>query len=269
MGNYLPVSDGLRIGHSRAFKIVTGFENFSFPAIYLDTQVKPTNNIHLREALARAFDYNAMIRYDHGYAVTPRAPLPSFLPLSPERRFPPRTQNLATAKAIINSAGLKGSTLTCAVPSEIAEFQVAATLLQGDAQQIGVTVKLEYMPFAQFITAVHNNSVQCSVLGEANLSPDPTGFFSSHYITGAFYNLAHFSNPAFDNLVKEIRRTFQPGPRFGLLYRACKMIVDDWNTIWTVRPELVYDVPKYVTGFTVDPTDYHIVRLYDIRFLAH
>lgn len=269
LGNYLPVSDALRVGKSAGFKIVTGFENFSFPAIYLNDTTVPTNNLKVREAFAKAFDYKAMIAYDHGLAVTPRAPIPSFLPLSPEKRFPPRAQNLNAAKALANASGKKGSTITCGVPTGFAEFNVAATLFQAAGQQLGISVKLQNEPFAQFINDVHNSKVQCAILGEANLSPDPTGFFASHYISGAFYNLAHFSNPAFDKLVVQIRKTFRPGPRFGLLYRANKMIVDDYNTIWTVRPRLVWAVPKYVTGFTVDPTDYHIVRLYDLRFLAH
>jgi peptide/nickel transport system substrate-binding protein len=269
MGNYLPVADGLRVGRSPGFKIVTGFENFSFPAIYLNVGAAPTNNIKLREAFAKAFDYHAMISYDHGLAVTPRGPIPSFLPLSPESQLPPRTQDLNAAKTLANSSGKKGSTITCGVPTGLAEFSVAATLFQAAGQQLGITVKLNNEPFAQFIDDVHNNHVQCAILGEANLSPDPTGFFASHYLTGAFYNLAHYSNPTFDALVTQIRKTFKPGPRYGLLYRASKMLADDYNTIWTVRPKLVWDVPKYVTGFSVDPTDYHIVRLYDLRFLAH
>jgi peptide/nickel transport system substrate-binding protein len=263
--DFVPVDDVLRIAKKPGFHLVSGHQLFTWPAIYLDMEMAPTNNAAFRKALVDAFDYNAETVFYKGYNTVPRGPLPNWFPGSPENAFSPITQNLTAAKQALDASKLGTPSITCWVPSGYPEFDFAATNLQSSAQQLGITVNVRSAPFVQAINAIKNNQAQCFVLGEAILSPsDPTALFGSHETTGAYYNTEHYSNGAFDRLVNQISEAFSPQQRYALVKRAFGMVVDSHSIIWAARPPTLYAVPNYITGFQVDPASYTGIRFWEL-----
>ena len=263
--DFVPVDDVLRIVKKPGFHLVSGNQLFTWPAIYLNMQMAPTDNADFRKALVDAFDYNAETVFYKGYNTVPRGPLPSWFPGSPESSSPPITQNLTAAKQALDASKLGKPGITCWVPSAYPEFAFGATNLQSSAQQLGITVNVRSAPFVQAINAIKNNQAQCFVLGEAILSPsDPTALFASHETTGAYYNTEHYANPAFDQLVSQISETFDPQQREALVKRAFAMVVDSHAIIWTARPPTLYAVPNDITGFEVDPASYTGIRFWEL-----
>lgn len=263
--DFVPVDDVLRIAKKPGFHLVSGNQLFTWPAIYLNMAMAPTNNADFRKALVDAFDYHAETVFYRGYNTVPRGPLPSWFPGSPEKAFPPITQNLTAAKQALDAAKLGKPSITCWVPSGYPEFDFAATNLQSSAQQAGITVNVRSAPFVQAIDAIRNNRAQCFVLGEATLSPsDPTALFGSHETTGAYYNTEHYSNSAFDRLVNQIGETFNPQQRYALVKRAFATVVDSHSIIWAARPPTLYAVPDYIKGFFVDPASYTGIRFWEL-----
>lgn len=265
LANFVPLDEALRIGKLPGFTTVIDDNLWAWPAIYLNTQLAPTDSLEFRRALVRAYDYGAMLDYYQGTAETPRGPIPHWFPGSPENDLAPIQRDLNAARAALDASGDAGATIKCAVPSGFPEFDFAATVLQSSAQEIGVTVQIEQLPFVQAIEAIKNDQAHCFVLGNANLSPtDATKFFDAHYVTGGFYNSSKYSNPEFDNLVAQIRSEFDATRRYDLLKRASQMIVDTHMIIWAARPKTVVPIPDYISGYVMDPAEYINARFYEL-----
>ncbi len=265
LANFVPLDEALRIGKQPGFTTVIDDNLWAWPAIYLNTQLAPTDSLEFRRALVRAYDYGAMLDYYQGTAETPRGPIPHWFPGSPENDLAPIERDLDAARAALDASGHAGATIKCAVPSGFPEFDFAATVLQSSAQEIGVTVQIEQLPFVQAIEAIKNDQAHCFVLGNANLSPtDATKFFDAHYVTGGFYNSSKYSNPEFDNLVAQIRSEFDATRRYELLKRASQMIVDTHMIIWAARPKTVVPIPDYISGYVMDPAEYINARFYEL-----
>lgn len=266
LANFVPRDDALRIGNSDGFHVVEGNNLWAWPAIYLNMELAPTDNESFREALVRAFDYNAMIQYFQGGAETGRGPIPAWFPGSPEKDAPAITTDLEAAKAALAESGLSGATMKCSVPAGFPEFRFAATVLQSSAQQLGVTVQIEEQPFVQAITAIKENQSHCFVLGNANLSPtDATKFFAAHYLTGGFFNSGKYSNPELDALVAKIPTVADENERYNMLKQAFQTVVDSHYIIWAARPTTVVPVPDRIGGYRIDPAEYINVRFWELH----
>ncbi|HTW27798.1 MAG TPA: ABC transporter substrate-binding protein [Acetobacteraceae bacterium] len=265
LANFVPRDEALRIGHLPGFHLVEGNNLWAWPAIYLNNTLAPTSNIDFRDALVKVFDYDAMTQYYQGSSVTPRGPIPDWVPGSPEKDLAPIKQDIAAAKAALDKSGVKNPVMTCSVPSGFAEFAFAGTVLQASAAQIGITVKIEQLPFVQAIDAIKSNHSNCFILGNANLSPvDATKFLAAHYTTGGYYNTAHYDNPAFDKLVAQISSVTDPQQRYDMLKRASQMIIASHSIIWAARPKTDVPVPNHIGGYRIDPAEYINVRLWEL-----
>ncbi|WP_239025344.1 ABC transporter substrate-binding protein [Rhodoligotrophos defluvii] len=266
LANFVPRDEALRIGKSPGFTLVEGNNLWAWPAIYLNSTLAPTDNADFRDALTKVYDYNAMNQYFQGSSVTPRGPVPAWVPGSPENDMAPIQQDVEKAKAALEKAGVTNPTMKCSVPSEFTEFAFAATVLQASAAQIGITVEIELLPFVEAITAAKSNKSNCFIIGNANLSPtDPTKFFAAHYLTGGFYNAANYSNPELDALVAKIPTITDDKERYEALKKAAEMVVDSHTIIWTARPTTVVPVPDHVQGYQIDPAEYINVRLWELH----
>jgi peptide/nickel transport system substrate-binding protein len=265
LANFVPRDEAVRIGKSKGFYLVEGNNLWAWPAIYLNTKLAPTSNESFRKALVESFSYDAMNQYFLGASVTPRGPVPAWVPGSPEKDLAVIKTDLNAAKADLKASGLSNPTMKCSIPSGFSEFAFAATVLQASAAQIGINVQIEQLPFVQAIEAIKSNKSNCFVLGNANLSPtDPTRFFAAHYLTGGFYNSANYSNPQLDALVQEIPTVTDPQKRYEMLKQASEMVVNSHTIIWAARPTTIVPVPDGVGGYRIDPAEYINVRLWEL-----
>jgi peptide/nickel transport system substrate-binding protein len=266
MANFVPLDEALRIGSANGFHLIEGNNLWAWPAIYLNMDLAPTNNKDFRNALIKAFDYNAMLQSYQGKAETPRGPVPSWFPGSPEKDEPEIKTDLAAAKAALAASGISNAKMKCSVPAGFPEFRFAATVLQSSAAQLGVTVEIEELPFVEAITAIKTDRSNCFVLGNANLSPtDATKFFAAHYIKGGFYNSGKFFDPALQELVAKLPTISDPAEREKLLKQAADIVVDAHYIIWTARPKTVVPEPDKVGGYRIDPAEYINARFWEMH----
>lgn len=266
LANFVPRDDAQRIGKSPGFHLVEGNSLWAWPVIYLNMELKPTDNVDYREALVRAFNYDAMVQYYHSGAETPRGPIPHWFPGSPENEEPAITTDLKAAKAALDKSGLAGVGFKCSVPAGFPEFSFAATVLQSSAAQIGIKVEVEEQPFVEAITSIKKNASNCFVLGNANLSPiDATKFFAAHYLKGGFFNSGKYYDPKFEALDAQIPAATDDKERYALVKEAFEMIVKTHYTIWTARPTTVVPEPDRIGGYRLDPAEYTSVRLWEMH----
>ncbi|MBN9016571.1 MAG: ABC transporter substrate-binding protein [Rhizobiales bacterium] len=265
LANFVPLDEALRIGSTSGFHLVEGNNLWAWPAIYLNMDIPPTNNKDFRNALVKAFDYNAMVQSFQGKAVVGRGPIPAWFPGSPEKDQPEIKTDLEAAKAALAASGLANATMKCSVPAGFPEFRFAATILQASAAQIGVTVEIEELPFVEAITAIKTDKSNCFVLGNANLSPqDATKFFSAHYLKGGFFNSGKFEDPALQELIAKLPSVSDPTERAAMLKQASDIVVDSHYIIWPARPVTVVPEPDRIGGYRIDPAEYINARFWEL-----
>lgn len=265
LANFVPLDEALRIGTTSGFHLVEGNNLWAWPAIYLNVNLAPTNNKDFREALVKAYDYNAMVQSFQGKAVVGRGPIPSWFPGSPEKDAPEIKTDLEAAKKALAASGLEGATMKCSVPAGFSEFRFAATVLQSSAAQMGVTVEIEEAPFMEAIAATKSDKSNCFVVGNANLSPqDATKFFAAHYLKGGFYNAGNFYDEKLEEIIAKLPTLSDANERAGLLKQATEIMVDSHAIIWPARPTTVVPEPDRIGGYRIDPAEYINARFWEL-----
>lgn len=128
---------------------VTVSVNYSTEIDYfVMTEYGPLASPYARQAIAYAFDYDALIHgFYRGYARRAYGPVPSTLLGYNPHMFHYQT-NLAKAKELLQKAGVKpGTTLTFTYADP---FQPVGLILQAQLAQIGLNVKLQHVDTASF-----------------------------------------------------------------------------------------------------------------------
>jgi ABC-type transport system substrate-binding protein len=266
---WVPPTEAQRVGAIEGFSLVA-WETFDTdPAIHINTQKAPTDNATFRQALTAAFNYQAFIDYNQGYASTPTGPVPPDFP-GGAQDFPQFAQDLENAQQLLTESGVDVSSLELefVVPSGYASFAFAATVLQDSASQLGMSVNIQEMPWAQMLE-LYKNPAEASHFTSFAQSPfglDPIQFVAQFYKTGAVYNMAAYSNPEVDAKIEEASTTVDEAARNAILAEVQQAVRDEAVNIWTCRPQTLDAVPSHVHNYVMDPTDYRwATKFYPIR----
>lgn len=266
---WIPPAEAQRVGSGDGFSLVPWDTFDTDPAIYINTQKAPTDNALFRRALTAAFDFQAFVDYNQGYASAPTGPVPPDFPggaqdLTPFAQDPERAQQLLDESGV-DVAGLE---LDFVVPSGFASFAFAATVLQDVASQLGIAIAIREMPWAQMLD-LYKNPPEASHFTSFAQSPfglDPIQFVAQFYETGAVYNMAAYSNPDVDAMIEEARTATDEAARDAILNEIQHTVVNDAVNIWTCRPQTLDAVPSHVHNYVMDPTDYRwATKFYLIR----
>jgi peptide/nickel transport system substrate-binding protein len=266
---WIPPTEAQRVGTTDGFSLVA-WETFDTdPSVHVNTQKSPTDNVTFRQALAAAFNYQAFIDYNQGYATTPTGPVPPDFP-GGAQDFPPFAQDLERAQQLLTESGVdvSGLELDFVVPSGYASFAFAATVLQDSVSQLGISINIQEMPWAQMLE-LYKNPPEASHFTSFAQSPfglDPIQFVAQFYKTGAVYNMAAYSNPEVDAKIEEASTTVDETARNAILAEVQQTVRDEAVNIWTCRPQTLDAVPNHVRNYVMDPTDYRwATKFYPIR----
>jgi len=270
---WIPPTEAQRVSQEPGFSLAIWKTFDTDPAIYLNTAKAPTNNASVRQALTAAFDYQAMIDYNKGYATTPAGPVPSDFP-GGAQGLAPFARDLAKAKSILKTAGIDPSTITLnfVVPSGFASFAFGATVFQASMQELGITVNSQEVPWAQMLELYKSpdTAPNATAFAQSPFGLDPIQFVGQFYKTGATYNMALYSNPAVDAKIAQAQTTIDEAARNQILADIQHTVVQEAVNIWTCRPQTLDAVPNHVKGYVLDPTDYRwATKFYLIRIAKH
>jgi len=210
-------------------------------------------DVRVRQAIARAIDYNAL-RDDvlRGQATTPTGLIPARAPgFDPSKPTP--TRDVAAAKALLAAAGHpQGIDLTMVVsqPGPVSE------LIQADLADAGIRLRLQRMSPAALDAARTNGDFDLLYDGWIMDFPDPFIFLNLVFPSpadGGAGNFSHYSNPKVDQLLQTAMTTADPVRRAALYDQAQDMIMADQPIVMLFSPKLVMAHRRSVTDVKVDP----------------
>lgn len=217
----------------------------------------PFNDKRVRQALAYTLDRQGTLQalfngrgsigQDHIFA-------PIFPTSASALKLPAREQNIAKAKSLLAAAGQTSINVTLTT-EQFREIPDWATILKQQAAAAGINVNLNIEPQATFYGSGSNQpwlSVPMGIVdwGERG-SPDQ--FASLALDTGAVWNSAHWSDPAFDQLMKQFEATVDLQKRESIATQAATIMMDETPVIIAYWLDEIRATAKNVHGLAAGP----------------
>jgi ABC-type transport system substrate-binding protein len=209
-------------------------------------------NKPLRQAMSMAFDRRRFIDlFANGRGEPANGPIPPGFPTYDPKLVNPYTQfNLPAAREKMQEAirinGGPIPQITFLMPGTDTTFRQMGEYMTRQMDQIGVSIRVDYVTWARFQEMVDNRQAQFYALGWVADYPDEQTFLQLFWSKNAAPgpNSANYSNPEYDKLY-ERAMVMEPGPQRDALYRQMQAIVNDdtpWlMTYYSTTYRLLYD----------------------------
>ncbi|MFE7423497.1 ABC transporter substrate-binding protein [Rhodococcus sp. NPDC057529] len=251
----IDVSFGLSTADARGLDGYEGVTVQSEPVnmqanIFFNVLTGPTANKAVRDVVQLAYDYSgglASIRGGDGTIAT--GPLPAQFACRPD--LPAFGQNLDQAKEVLADAGLSELTLTMKFQPVFKEQEREATLLQSNLAQIGVTLNLEPIAYADYLAALKDPASipQMMLATDFAQYPDPGVMLVKTYQSDQVgTNKSGYASAVVDDLLRRAVATSDPVARCELYKQAQQTIRGDAVAVNMYTLSLTTAYSDRVTG---------------------
>lgn len=244
---------------------VPWFGGFQF--IGMNNQMKPFDNVNVRQAIAHAIPYQAMfdtVLYGRG---RPLFDGKNSDAKSMEWPTPlPYTTNLEKAKKYLADAGLpNGFETTFSFDMAVAETaEPIAVLLQESLDKIGIKVKINKVPSGQQGSLLQNKELAFFFEQSGAWLNDPDYFFRVFYQGDSRWNYGSYKNPEMIEAVKQARYEANPEKYETLVKKMITLAMTEVPIILLWSPYL--DV---VLGAKIRGYKYMFHREIELRTLSN
>jgi peptide/nickel transport system substrate-binding protein len=206
----------------------------------LNTKKAPTDDVHLRRALAYAMDYDNLLRGVYPSSKQAKGPVSTIL--SPSTEAAPYATNLDKAREELKlspyAATLSKYPLDICYPAEWVAADKIALLFQASAAKVGIVVRIAKQPWAKMIADVaeEETTAQVNILtmaphyGEAG---SPLSRYHSRNC-GTWEGVEWLKDARIDSLITDAVATVDPKERAQKYAALRKELVDLCPSIWAV-----------------------------------
>ncbi len=247
--------------------------------IFLNTEMPPLDNRHLRRAIAFAVDGSVLSNVRASVGETTRV-IPPSIP-GPPRNQPMRRHDLAQALREMELAGYPFDPATGrgGVPEPIDYITVpdtfeqsAGEVFQQQLARVGIVIRLRLVSWAAWLSLISKrHEVPMGWRGWSADYPDPSNFFEPLLTTAAIQdegsqNVSFFSNAELDQIVDAAHAEADLAKRMALYQQAETIVADEapWIPLYVNRTLQVWQ--PYLRGYRPHPVAG--VRLRDVWLSA-
>jgi peptide/nickel transport system substrate-binding protein len=232
---------------------IARFPSGSILTFCLNAQRAPTDDVHIRRALAYAMDYQGLIQGVYPSSKQARGPVSSILPGFYEGVFQYQT-DLDKAMEELKQSKYYGSLdqypLDICYPAEWVAADKMALLFQASAAKIGITVNIAKQPWAKMIadvakpeTTAHVNILTMAPhYGEAG---SPLSRYHSHNC-GTWEGVEWLQDTEIDTLITQALSIVDEKERFQKYAELQEKLVELCPSIWVVD---VMEQHAYQSGY--------------------
>jgi peptide/nickel transport system substrate-binding protein len=267
----IDVATGLAATDVTALEGADGLQVDALPSllelfVMFNTESGPTADPRVREAIQLAYDYDghiASILQGKGEVATGLA-APA---VSCRYDAGATTQDVAKAKALLEEAGAVGTTVSMAYQQQIPEHGKAATLLQSNLADIGLTLDLKPVTYPEYVSMIQSadTTPDLGLLWDfpyyPEIGPMLYRVYSSQFVDQT--NYARYANPQLDQLLTSGMSNPDPDAACQQFEDAQKLIVDDHVAMPISNPQNTL-VLRDGLSITYDPTS----QLFDVSTLV-
>ena len=203
--NFLTNIDPKRIPELDKYQILSSPSNLCL-ILSLNPKEKPFDDIEVRKAINLAIDKNKVIQLAMNGKGSPiytnMSPVMSkFLWSAPEEQADPEK-----AKQILEQKKLLPMEFTLKVPNSSKFYLDTAQSVREQLKDIGITVNLEMVEWASWLSDVYTNRKYVASLAGLSGKMEPDAILRRYTSTYA-KNFTNFNNTRYDVLVEEAKRT--------------------------------------------------------------
>lgn len=238
--------------------------------VVFNTRTGPTADPRVRRAVRMAYDYEGGLKNIRlGNGTVANGPLPSTLPCRPD--LPQSVRDVEGAKKLLAEAGVKDLHLTLRFQSTIEVQRLEATLLQSNLADIGVTLDLQPITFANYLQTLASVDTipQMMLLDDFAQFPDPGAMLFKTFKSNAVgTNRSGYSNAEVDKLLDQAVQTKDDAARCEL-YKKAQTIIDGdsaYLSMYTVgrpgpyRAEQLAPLEANLVVFPVAPSEFRLAK---------
>jgi peptide/nickel transport system substrate-binding protein len=246
------------LAKSPRFKVVKGDTAVAF-YLKLNTKAKPTDDVHIRKAIALATDYDTI----RG-SILPGGELDGPLPktfAAAHLDSPPPKFDMAAAKAEIDKsayAGQKDIPLTLTYVSGTKFEEEIALLMQANLEQLGFKVTLSGEPWNR-VTEIASKIETTPNITEVFFGPtypSPDSMFYTQYhskAAGTWASMEWVQNPEVDKLIDDARATGDAKQQVKLYKELQQKLIDDQVDAFLETQTVRHAMDKCLDGYVPVP----------------
>jgi peptide/nickel transport system substrate-binding protein len=222
----------------------------------------PFSNPKVRQAICQAIPYDTIIKQGfHGYAVRLRSGIAQGTPTYTDKYG--YETDLTKAKALLAEAGFpNGFRTTLAVRAGFEEDEEAAVWIKSNLQKVGVTMDIDTLPLAAFVTKGRAKEHATYINNHAYWVNDPYYTYYFLHRTGGGSSYTGYSNKEVDKLIADHMIAPDMDARARASDRIQQLIQQDPPFCYLAQSNVNVAMRKNVEGyhFSFDAT--HLTRFY-------
>ena len=259
--NFLTNIDPKRIPELDKYQILSSPSNLCL-ILSLNPKEKPFDDIEVRKAINLAIDKNKVIQLAMNGKGTPiytnMSPVMSkFLWNAPEEQADPEK-----AKQILEEKKLLPMEFTLKVPNSSKFYLDTAQSIREQLKDIGITVNLEMIEWATWLSDVYTNKKYVASLAGLSGKMEPDAILR-RYTSTYPKNFTNFNNARYDVLVEEAKRTSNEEKQIENYKEAQKILSEEQAAIFLMDPNIIIATEKGIEGFEFYPLPYlNFAKLY-------
>lgn len=239
----VPLNELERVRQMKNMAAVRGNPGF-FYNIYVSTKRKPLDNRKVRQAINLAIDRKTIVdKVLYGFSETAQTPFPKM-----SWAYDPQMDNyypfdLERARRLLSEAGLdKGFEVTVVSTPAFPEFTDMALVIQADLAKIGVKLRIEELPTAQYYPKLFGGDfdMMISFSGRAHKDPGSVWLIQPAYAPGG--NMLGWQSEAYEQLLRQGASTFDRAQRKGIYRKVQEILLEESFEIIVARRYTAYGI---------------------------
>ncbi|RWX76964.1 ABC transporter substrate-binding protein [Neorhizobium lilium] len=254
------------LGRMKGYKVIQTPTAGGF-VIKLNTKVYPTDDVHVRRAIAYATDYKTIQEVIYpGTDMT--GPLSTAFKEAHNDGIEPGVFDLEKAKAELAKSKYAGQKITLVnsyVASLAFEAEVAL-MLQANLEQIGITLDIKPEPWNRIVelSAKPETTPASTQVNVSPSYPSPDSMFYNQYhskAAGTWWSMEWLQNPEVDALIDKARSETDVAKQNATYKELQAKIADLQPDVWAVAPNRRYGANKCLQGYSFIP-----MQSWDLNF---
>lgn len=220
----------------------------------------PLDNPKVRHALAKAIDVQGLQKAVYrGVGYAPAGPLPADMRYS-DKSLPAPVQDIEGAKKLLEEAGVKNLKVVIST-NEQKDRVDAATIVQAQFAEIGVTAEIQVMEYGAYSDKVHKGDFDIAMYGWGNNLPDAEFALTRLYHTRGIgaSNFCLISNEKLDELLDKGVRAPEGAEREAAYKDVQKVFLDELPALYWAVNEVALAYGPRIKEFPM-----HIRGIYEL-----
>jgi peptide/nickel transport system substrate-binding protein len=228
----------------------------------------PMDNLKVRQAMIKAFDYDAFVKFNKGFGKAANSPVPQGL-IGWDSSLPTPKQDLAGAKKLLTEAGVQAGTTFEFVGVEGLDYETfAGTIMQAALKKLGMKLTTQSPAWPEPATIMSNpkTGAHISFLNLSSNTQDPSAilreaYYSTQIGSKGGYNWSYFQSPVIDKQLDAFATTASAAKRNAIIKKLQKEILAQSPSILAFAPEVTEPVASKWKNVKYDALfDENVVR---------